>query len=110
MSDTIYDQQLMTLSPNEERVIDMNFDDVLAAGVTLASCDWTITPTKPRTGDSLTKDNETILVADPFLSRTAQLRLIGAADGHGEYRVSATITTSESPVQRKPRWFTVLIR
>lgn len=110
MSETIYDQQLMTLRPNEERVVNMSFDDVLAAGVTVVTCVWTITPTKPRTGDSLTDADETVLAASPFLSRVVQLRLIAASEGHGEYRVEATITTSESPVQRKPRWFRVLIQ
>ena len=113
MSLTIEDGGLVELAPNEERVINMSYDEALGAGVTLTSAPWTITAIRPTTATGLSKDNESILALSPYNSRFAQVRLIAVALESAlgqEFRVENTATTSESPVQRKPRSFIVKIQ
>jgi hypothetical protein len=110
MSLTIPDKGVLDMAPNEERVVNVSFDADLAETVTIASVAFSIVAISPDTGTSLTKDNESILSASPYNSRVAQLRLIADPTGSGEYDVYTTITTSESPIQRRPRWFKVVIQ
>ena len=75
-------------------------------------------PTTPATGTiicaaGLGYDNVSILSAAPYSSRYTQIRLIApaasAARGGYLFEVFNTIVTSESPSQKKPRWFRVRI-
>lgn len=110
MSETIQDEGLITLRPNEERVVNVIWDDALPADVTVTTSAFTITARRPRTATGLSKDSESILSTAPYLSRYTQLRLVADSLGAGLFRVENTVVTSESPVQRKPRWFDVLVQ
>ena len=96
MSLTIEDKGLALQDPDESRVYTFDFDDRLAAGVTITTATFTITPAS--TG--LTKDNPSTT------ARTASVRLIGGTMGVS-YRINCKIVTDESPSQTIDTWFTL---
>lgn len=94
--------------------------NITAQITVLSSTTFTYTiagaPATPATGtitaaSGIGLDNDDILDAAPFNSRVTQMRLLGDGVAHKgkRFEVSTTITTNETPTQRKDRSFFVLI-
>lgn len=102
MSTDIYSGGLITKDPNSSEVFSFNWNDDLAAGVSITTSTFTITSPNEALPLGLTKDNET------HDARSSSLRLLGGTLGK-KYVVTNRIVTDESPTQTKDASVTVSI-
>ena len=99
MANIIPDGGLATKDPEDAIVYTFDWSLNLASGVTIDAATWAITT--ERGTDGLAYDSDSIS------DQTTSARLTGGVQG-SLYRVTAEITTFESPVQIKQRSFLLL--
>lgn len=98
MSETVLDGALVPFDPNDVRVIQMDWEtNNLAAGVTIATSTWTISPVKPAalSVSSITRSSTTATVttaAAHGLSTGDWVTIAGASDS--DYNITAQITVT----------------
>jgi hypothetical protein len=98
---TVRDRSQISKDPQAKRVIQFDWDEELATGVTISASTWTITG--PDT--ALTKDNEAVATGN----RQSSVRLIGGTVG-ATYTLTNHVTTNESPAQEDDASVDVFIR
>jgi len=107
MSTTIQAGGVLVLDPNDERIINFDWDDVLSTGVEILSSTWTIAAIKQSGITALTADSGVILDGN----RVTQSRFIATTATNGDqYWVSNQIETDESPAETIEQRFRVLVQ
>jgi hypothetical protein len=100
---TIQDGGLAQKDPQEQFVVEFDWDLHIASGAEISASTWTLVAVRPSTATLITSDQA------GFSERAATVRLAGGVNG-AKYRVTNTITTDESPAQVLERSFYLLIQ